>query len=259
MTSSSRDRGRRVADDLRADIASGRIPEGGKLPVVRELAERYGVARATVERAISELANEGLVVTRQGSGTYVRESHPIRRLGPDRYARSRWQRTTVEAFADDHEDVDKVEQQGSQTQTVDLVSASDRVAAALGIEADRSVWQRSRVVTRLGVPTHTMTSWYPPGIADETPLTDPRPGMAGQSGGFRILADQGQEPHQITEDLFARMPTTEEMRVLELPRGEPVVELHRTTRTAEGTVCEYAEGVHAASRFVWSFTFDIPD
>ncbi|HLX49289.1 MAG TPA: UTRA domain-containing protein, partial [Streptosporangiaceae bacterium] len=66
-------------------------------------------------------------------------------------------------------------------------------------------------------------------------------------------------PHQITEDLFARMPTTEEMRILDLPPAEPVVELHRTTRTAEGRVIEYARGVHAASRFVWSFTYDIPD
>lgn len=39
--------------------------------------------------------------------------------------------------------------------------------------------------------------------------------------------------------------------LLQLPEGEPVVELHRTTYTADGTVVEYAIGVHAASRFAW--------
>ncbi|WP_281262616.1 UTRA domain-containing protein [Nonomuraea fuscirosea] len=66
-------------------------------------------------------------------------------------------------------------------------------------------------------------------------------------------------PDEITEDLHARMPTADEAMILELPPGEPVVELHRVTRTADGRVVEYARGVHAANRFVWSFTYKIPD
>ncbi|WP_229699314.1 hypothetical protein [Nonomuraea glycinis] len=38
-----------------------------------------------------------------------------------------------------------------------------------------------------------------------------------------------------------------------------MIELRRTTRTADGRVVEYARGVHAASRFMWSYTFVIPD
>jgi GntR family transcriptional regulator len=38
-----------------------------------------------------------------------------------------------------------------------------------------------------------------------------------------------------------------------------VVELHRTTYTASGTVVEFAIGVHAASRFVWEYDFKVPD
>jgi GntR family transcriptional regulator len=254
-----RQRAQRIADDLRAEIAAGRIPPGGKLPVNRELADRYGVARATAERAVSLLEAEGLVVSRHGSGTYVRRLHPVRRLGPDRYARHRWQHTVVDAYADDRPGSDHAEQQGSQTQTVELVPADERVAEAFGIAPGTLVYERARVVTREGVATHIMTSYYPPGTVDGTPLTDPRPGIAGSSGGFEVLAALGLVPHQITEDLFARMPAASEARVLDLPPGEPVVELHRTTRTAEGRVIEYARGVHAASRFVWSFTYDIPD
>ncbi|TWG03263.1 UTRA domain-containing protein [Streptomyces brevispora] len=61
------------------------------------------------------------------------------------------------------------------------------------------------------------------------------------------------------KELFARASTPEETKLLMLPSGEPVVELHRTAYTADGTVVELAIGVHAASRFRWSYDFDVPD
>jgi len=63
----------------------------------------------------------------------------------------------------------------------------------------------------------------------------------------------------MTEQLQARMPTPEETQQLELSPGQPIVELHRTTRTADGTVVEYAIGVHTADRFTWVYDFDVPD
>lgn len=38
-----------------------------------------------------------------------------------------------------------------------------------------------------------------------------------------------------------------------------LVELHRTTYMADGTVVEFAVGVHAASRFAWLYDFKVPD
>ncbi len=38
-----------------------------------------------------------------------------------------------------------------------------------------------------------------------------------------------------------------------------MVELHRTTYTAHGTVVEFAIGVHAATRFAWTYDFKVPD
>ncbi|WP_157254814.1 GntR family transcriptional regulator [Nonomuraea typhae] len=250
---------RRIADDLRAEIQSGQLPPGFKLPAVRVLAERYGVTQSPVLKALAALKAEGLVIAIHGSGAYVRQANPVRRLGPDRYARHRWQTTTVEAHPDDRVDSPTVMQQGSQTQDVALVEADERTAATLQIEVGDLVYERDRVVFRDGAPTHSITSYYRQADVEGTPLTDPRPGIAGRSGGFQVLTDQGLPPHEITEDLFARMPTIDEALKLDLPAGEPVVELHRVTRTAEGRPIEYARGVHASSRFAWSYTFEIPD
>ena len=62
-----------VANALRAAILTRKFAPGDKLPSGSELAQRYGVARMTVQQAMRLLREEGLVVSRQGSGIYVRE------------------------------------------------------------------------------------------------------------------------------------------------------------------------------------------
>jgi GntR family transcriptional regulator len=249
----------RIANDLRAAISDGRLQPGAKLPTVRDLAAQYNVSRNTAAKAIAQLSAEGHIRTRYGSGAYVRESHPVRRVGPNRYARSKWANVTVEVYNDERHEGEPVQQQGGQMQEVALVEAEERVAAALEVEVGTLVYKRDRTMTRDQLPTHTMTSYYRREDVEGTPITDPRPGIAGGGGSFAVFAERGLEPDEITEDLYARMPTMEEMVNLDLPSGEPVVEVHRITKTADGRVIEYARGVHPASRFVWSYTFKIPD
>ncbi|MBG0819314.1 GntR family transcriptional regulator [Planomonospora sp. ID91781] len=62
-----------VANALRAAILTKKFEPGEKLPSGTELAKQYGVARMTVQQAIRLLRDEGLIVSRQGSGVFVRE------------------------------------------------------------------------------------------------------------------------------------------------------------------------------------------
>lgn len=62
-----------VAGALRAAILTKTLEPGDKIPSGSQLATRYGVARMTVQQAIRVLRDEGLVVSRQGSGVFVRE------------------------------------------------------------------------------------------------------------------------------------------------------------------------------------------
>jgi DNA-binding transcriptional regulator YhcF (GntR family) len=61
-----------IADKLRAAILTHRLAPGDRLPSQPELAARYGVARETIKRALDILRGERLIVSRQGSGAYVR-------------------------------------------------------------------------------------------------------------------------------------------------------------------------------------------
>jgi len=60
-----------LKEKLKEQIKSGDLKENDKVPSERELMERYNVSRATARKALSELINEGLVVAKQGVGTFV--------------------------------------------------------------------------------------------------------------------------------------------------------------------------------------------
>jgi len=61
-----------VAADLRRRIASGELRPGARVPSITYIMETYGIARNTARRAVQVLTDEGLVVVRQGWGTFVR-------------------------------------------------------------------------------------------------------------------------------------------------------------------------------------------
>lgn len=77
-----------IAARLRVAVAAGDLKPGDGLPSVRQLASRLRVNPATVVQAYRELEDEGLVSTRQGSGTFVQEIAPERRQR-DRAAEAR--------------------------------------------------------------------------------------------------------------------------------------------------------------------------
>jgi DNA-binding GntR family transcriptional regulator len=62
---------RQIAAQLRAQIASGAIPVGRRIPSLVELEQTYGVARDTLRKAVQVLKNEGLVETVNGMGVFV--------------------------------------------------------------------------------------------------------------------------------------------------------------------------------------------
>lgn len=72
-TSSHRTRSyNQLSERLRQFMAEGRFSDGDKLPAERTLAETFGVSRSSIRDAIRNLAERGLLESRQGDGTYVR-------------------------------------------------------------------------------------------------------------------------------------------------------------------------------------------
>jgi GntR family transcriptional regulator len=62
---------KQIEDQIRVEILSGRLKSGVRLPSVRALADQLNVSVITTKRAYDDLESEGIIVTRQGQGTYV--------------------------------------------------------------------------------------------------------------------------------------------------------------------------------------------
>ncbi len=60
-----------VVGQLHQLIDAGKLKAGDRLPSERELAETFRVSRSSVREAIKTLENEGLVMARPGSGTFI--------------------------------------------------------------------------------------------------------------------------------------------------------------------------------------------
>ncbi|MFF5265436.1 winged helix-turn-helix domain-containing protein [Actinomadura viridis] len=66
-----------IADDLRAQVADGRLSPGDALPSTAQLREQYDVSAGVVKSAISVLRTEGLVVGQQGKGVFIRDRSSV--------------------------------------------------------------------------------------------------------------------------------------------------------------------------------------
>lgn len=70
-----------IAASLLNQIESGKLAPGSRLPPERELSEMLGVNRMTLRQALHVLETQGLLVRRQGDGTYVAEPKIERQAG----------------------------------------------------------------------------------------------------------------------------------------------------------------------------------
>jgi DNA-binding FadR family transcriptional regulator len=61
-----------VYEQIYALIASGEFPLNARLPAEAVLAQRFGASRPVIREALARLRDEGVIVSRQGSGSYVR-------------------------------------------------------------------------------------------------------------------------------------------------------------------------------------------
>lgn len=62
-----------LVDRLQTDVLADRYPAGALLPPERDLAQSYGVTRTSIRHALIRLTEAGLVETRHGVGTRVRD------------------------------------------------------------------------------------------------------------------------------------------------------------------------------------------
>jgi GntR family transcriptional regulator len=216
-----------IADRLRAQINSGALAPGQRLPSEPDLAAEYDASRNTVRLALALLINQGLVVSRQGLGTFVLEpTKPFTALlsrihqQPDELHASR-SLPVVSPAADESEMVRLI---------VETASASPSVAEKLDVvPGDAVVVRRSQYFIG-DVPWQLINSYYPSDLAKGTALE-----QAGEieAGSIGLLSEMGYPQRGFVDEIGARMPNAREFDFFKLASGTPVLVVTRTSYSAD--------------------------
>lgn len=76
-----------LVEQIKISIISGEIASGERLPSVREWAMKYKVNPNTMQKALVELENAGLVYTERTNGKFVTENNELIEIVRNNYAR----------------------------------------------------------------------------------------------------------------------------------------------------------------------------
>jgi GntR family transcriptional regulator len=232
---------RRIAAELRDAIARGELPPGSQLPTEQELGDRYQVSRNTVRLALGLLANEGIISTTPGRGTFVRERAMLTYHAARAEAADRPDDWHTDAY------YDEVRQQGRQpSQLFDLriESASLAVAERLQVQEGDAVVVRRMLRYVDGEPWSIQDSSYPMDIAQQCGLLVPHDLPRGT---VRAMAEHGHVEVGYRDEITTRMPAPEEAGTLDLGTGVPVLAYVRTAYTKERPV-RLTETIFAGDR-----------
>src|SRR5690606_15818960 len=199
----------------------------------------------TARHGLSMLKDEGLTVTRHGSGVFVRAFEPIIR-------------DTTGAPADESTVTAEIDETGAglTVRTLAVTAEADapeKVRTALGLADGDKVTVRERLHLRERKPVLFATSYLPASIAAGTPIAERE---VGEGGTHARLADAGYAPARFREDVVARMPSIEEIEELRIEPGTPVLAVTRTAYTADGTPVELSHVVLDAGEFMLRYDID---
>jgi GntR family transcriptional regulator len=210
--------------DIAEQISSGTLRAGDRLDSELKLAERYGVSRMTVRQALGELENDGLVVRRHGSGTYVSEPRALQRR--------------VNHLGSFHEEMgldSKTVKTRLITQEVAVPPSAIAADLRLGSGQTATHLVRLRVLAKQAIAVQE--SWIPyllvPGLA--------RDGLVDGSLYKTLKERAGIEIRWAEQQVTAAPAVGEIADLLELPPGSPVISIRRVSYTANNEPVEVAQ------------------
>lgn len=244
----------RIADDIRMKIESGELPPGASLPTLAELAAQWSCSLNTARGAIALLRTQGLITSGRGRAPTVRipprravRSSERHQMEKDLALRPEPERALV-GEAETNHGISIHEQQFSARYSI--VSADDDVAHALGIQVGDQVLRRQyqAVDPKTGHQLSYSVSHIPLALVEANPAlldenNEPWPG-----GTQHQLLTVGIEIMRIVDEVTARMPTTVEAQMWDLPDGVPLILCRRISYDASDRPVEISDAYYPADR-----------
>lgn len=230
---------RQIKHLITAKIQSGVWMSGDKIPTEHALVEELNASRMTVNRALRELTQEGILARRQGSGTFVAPAKletgllEIKNIADDIRARGHQHRAAI--------------------LTLDLATAPDDISVLMSGKRESRFFHCLILHCENGQPVQLEDRYVNPKLVPaflEQDFSDETP------SGFLIrTVPYSHADHRIS----AEMASESQKELLKLGEGEPILVLERHTYVDEEVITT-VRLYHPGSRFAFSgaFTPDRP-
>lgn len=218
-----------LANYLRDHIHAGGVKAGEALPSERDLCDRIGASRVTIRKAIDRLIAEGMLVRKQGSGTFV--TNQIEAAG-----------TFLSSFSED------AGARGAVPGAIwimrgDVAQPTDEEGLLLELAQGEKVVRLSRVRLSSGDPLAIEHAVVPHSML-------PQPGILGESL-YSTLTGLGNRPQSGIQKVRASKATAAEADLLSITEGDEVLRIERLTRRADGRPVEFTRSAYRGDRYVF--------
>lgn len=206
-----------------------RLGVGTAIPSERQLSADLGVSRLTLRAALDDLAREGYLVRRRGSGTYVQQPKISQEL-------------TITSFSEDMRKRGMVP--GSRTLSIDTILAGARLGRFLQVSPGEKILQIKRLRLADGETMAIETLHIPERLA---------PGLTAKdlSGSFYELlrSRYGILIASGTQAIEPTVTNEEESAALGVPLHSPAFLFERTSRDQSDRTVEFVQSVYRGDRY----------
>ncbi|MBL8792197.1 MAG: GntR family transcriptional regulator [Rhizobiales bacterium] len=202
-------------------ISSSELKPGDAIPSERDAAGQLGVSRVTVRKAFTELVQEGVLVQRRGSGTFVQDNatrieQPLSRLT------SFSEDMTLRGLQTDADWLDR---------SIGLPTPEE--AMKLSMSPSERVCRFHRLRRADGVPLAIEHAVIPARYLDNP--------QSVRRSLYAALDERGFKPVRALQRLHATALSAQEAKLLRMPEGSPALYIERISYLPDGRTVEYTQ------------------
>ncbi|MCX6502935.1 MAG: GntR family transcriptional regulator [Microbacterium sp.] len=229
-----------VAGILRQRINNGENSVGEKLASEDELAAEFSVSRATIRQAVGELVVEGLLVRKQGSGTFVQPRNP-------KVLQQRFRGSLGDLINESHL---------AKTRNVTITHDErlpEKIASALQLDAPLGTAVRRTRMMNAEPFAYTVT-YLPPDLG--VLLT---PQRLRKSALMEILIDEGIHLTSATQSIRSQLADAEVCDRIDVGIGAAVLYVERLVSDRAGRPVEFVQTWYRGDRYEFSVNLDLSE
>ena len=219
-----------IHDQLKNEIEQGIWKVGDRLPSERELAVKFNVSRMTLRQAIQNLADEGILERKIGSGTYVAREKVQEKM------------SGATSFTEIMESQNRVP--SSRTISYFLTSPSSSEMEKLNLSKDDTILRMERIRFADDVPICFEVASVPQKLIDGYSKAEITESL------YRTLEEKGGKKIGPANQTITAVLASEKIAdYLEVKRGDADLRLRQISYFEDGTPFEYVRTQYVGNRF----------